>query len=287
MTEAVTRAAVIGAGIMGTGIAQVLAQHGVAVAQTDTRDVALRASAERLARDLDTLVAKGRLPAGDAATVAARIRRVPSLAEAVADADVMVEAVAEDMAVKRAVFAEADAVGPPAAVLATNTSILSPTEIAAATRRPERCLGMHFFNPAPVMKLVEIVPGLLTAPATVEAATRLAERIGKTPVVVRESPGGIVSRIMIAMRNEAVDILAEGVASAEDIDTAMRLGAGFPIGPLALIDLVGVDLHVTNSDAMVRETGNAKYRPHPLLRKLVRAGLLGRKAGRGFFSYER
>jgi 3-hydroxybutyryl-CoA dehydrogenase len=121
----------------------------------------------------------------------------------------------------------------------------------------------------------------------VEAATRLAERIGKTPVVVRESPGGIVSRIMIAMRNEAVDILAEGVASAEDIDTAMRLGAGFPIGPLALIDLVGVDLHVTNSDAMVRETGNAKYRPHPLLRKLVRAGLLGRKAGRGFFTYER
>jgi 3-hydroxybutyryl-CoA dehydrogenase len=135
------------------------------------------------------------------------------------------------------------------------------------------------------MKLVEIVPGMLTAPETVSLARAVAARVGKTPVVAKESPGGIVSRIMIAMRNEAVDILAEGIASAEDIDTAMRLGAGFPIGPLALIDLVGVDLHVVNSESMVRETGSAKYRPHALLRKMVRAGLLGRKSGRGFFEY--
>jgi 3-hydroxybutyryl-CoA dehydrogenase len=285
MGPGVTRVAVVGAGLMGRGIAQVFAQAGFAVTQTDVSDAVLTASRARLAADLDTLVTRGKMTADDARGVLERIRPTVKLEEAAAEAEFVVEAVVEDLAVKKRVFAALGEAVPASAVLATNTSILSPTEIASAARGPERCLGMHFFNPAPVMKLVEIVPGMLTAPETVSLARAVAARLGKTPVVAKESPGGIVSRIMIAMRNEAVDILAEGVASAEDIDAAMRLGAGFPIGPLALIDLVGVDLHVVNSESMVRETGNAKYRPHALLRKMVRAGLLGRKSGRGFFEY--
>jgi 3-hydroxybutyryl-CoA dehydrogenase len=281
-----TRVAVVGAGLMGRGIAQVFAQAGFTVTQTDVSDAVLAASRARLVADLDALVTRGKMTAPEARAVLERIESTVKLEEAVAAAELVVEAVVEDLAVKKRVFATLGEAAPASAVLATNTSILSPTEIASAARHPERCLGMHFFNPAPVMKLVEVVPGMMTAPETVECARAVVSRLGKTAVVAKESPGGIVSRIMIAMRNEAVDILAEGVATAEDIDTAMRLGAGFPIGPLALIDLVGVDLHVVNSDSMVRETGQAKYRPHALLRKMVRAGLLGRKAGRGFFGYE-
>lgn len=283
----IERVAVIGAGVMGTGIAQVFAQSGFVVAQADVSEQILAKSRGRIRESLDGLVAKGKIPKSEAEAVLGRVRQTTRMEEAAKDSDFVVEAVVEDMETKKRVFAEWDRLCPPHAILATNTSILSPTEIAAATRRPEKCIGMHFMNPAPVMKLVEVVPGLLTAPETVETTTALARRIGKTPVVAKESPGGIVSRIMIAMRNEAVDILAEGIATAEDIDTAMKLGAGFPMGPLELIDLVGVDLHVTNSETMVRETGNAKYRPHPLLRKMVRARLLGRKSGRGFYTYER
>lgn len=285
--EQIQNVAVIGAGVMGSGIAQVFAQFSVGVVQTDVSEEILAKGKERIRKSLEGLVAKGKIPAGEAEAVLGRIRQTIRMEEAAKDADFVVEAVVEDMETKKRVFAEWDQLCLPHAILATNTSILSPTEIAAATRRPEKCIGMHFMNPAPVMKLVEVVPGHLTAPETVETTTALARRIGKTPVVAKESPGGIVSRIMIAMRNEAVDILAEGIATAEDIDTAMKLGAGFPMGPLELIDLVGVDLHVTNSETMVRETGNAKYRPHPLLRKMVRAGLLGRKTGRGFRTYER
>ncbi len=287
MVTQTAKIAVLGAGIMGTGIAQVFAQFGFAVAQTDVEDAVLARSRANIRRALDRLVEQGKMTADEARAVQERIRQTTVLAEAAADAEFVVEAVVEDLEVKKTVFAELDQVAPAGAVLATNTSVLSPTEIASATRRPERCIGMHFMNPAPVMKLIEVVPGPLTSEDTLAATRMMAARIGKTPVVVRESPGGIVSRIMLAMRNEAVDILAEGVASAEDIDTAMRLGAGFPIGPLALIDLVGADVHVTNSDIMVRETGNPKYRPHPLLRKMVRARLLGRKSGRGFYPYER
>lgn len=279
--------AVIGAGVMGTGIAQVFAQFGFAVCQVDTSETILARSKERVRASLDGMVAKGRMAATEVEAVVNRIRQSTSAEEAAKDAAFVVEAVVEDMEMKKRVFLQLDQVCPGHAVLATNTSILSPTEIASVTRRPEKCIGMHFMNPAPIMKLVEVVPGLLTAPQTVEMTKMVATRIGKTPVVARESPGGIVSRIMIAMRNEAVDILAEGIATVEDIDTAMKLGAGFPLGPLDLIDLVGVDLHVTNSETMVRETGNPKYRPHPLLRKMVRAGLLGRKSGRGFHTYER
>ena len=283
----IERVAVVGAGIMGTGIAQVFAQFGFAVAQVDVSEAVLVKSRERMRQSLEGLVAKGKLPREEAAAAVGRVRQTVVVEDAAKEADFVVEAVIEDLEMKKKVFAEWDRICPPRAILATNTSILSPTEIASATRRPGQCIGMHFMNPAPIMRLVELVPGLLTAAETVEATKALAGRIGKTPVVARESPGGIVSRIMVAMRNEAADILAEGVATAEDIDTAMKLGAGFPMGPLELIDLVGVDLHVTNSETMVRETGNTKYRPHPLLRKMVRAGLLGRKSGQGFYTYPR
>ncbi|MBI2528513.1 MAG: 3-hydroxybutyryl-CoA dehydrogenase [Candidatus Rokubacteria bacterium] len=280
------RIAVLGAGVMGTGIAQVFAQFGFAVAQTDVSEAVLTRATTAMRRNLEGLAAKGKLAAEEVERTLGRIRQTTVLEDAAGDATFVVEAVLEDLETKKRVFAELDRACAPGTVLASNTSILSPTEIAAATKRPDRCIGMHFMNPAPIMRLVELVPGLLTSEATVEATRAMAGRIGKTAVVAREAPGGIVSRIMMAMRNEAVDILADGVATAEEIDTAMRLGAGFPIGPLALIDLVGVDLHVTNSDSMVRETGNPKYRPHPLLRKMVRAGLLGRKSGRGFYRYE-
>jgi len=285
--DQIEKVAVIGAGVMGTGIAQVFAQFGFTVTQTDVSDAILAKSKERIAESLQGLVAKGKLSEREARAVLDRIRQTVMAEEAAKDADFVVEAATENLETKKKVFAVCDAMCPPDTILATNTSILSPTEIASVTRRPEKCIGLHFMNPAPVMKLVEVVPGLLTAPETVEATKAFATRIGKTPVVVKESPGGIVSRILIVMRNEAVDILAEGIATAEDIDTAMKLGAGFPMGPLALIDLVGADVHVTNSETMMRESGNAKYRPHPLLRKMVRAGLLGRKSGRGFYTYER
>ncbi len=280
------RIAVLGAGVMGAGIAQVFAQFGFAVVQTDVSEAVLTRSKAAMRRNLEGLVAKGKLAAEEVERILGRISQTTVLEDAAGGATFVVEAVLEDLETKKRVFAELDRACAPETVLASNTSILSPTEIAAATKRPDRCIGMHFMNPAPIMKLVELVPGIFTSEATVGATRAMAGRIGKTAVVAREAPGGIVSRIMMAMRNEAVDILADGVATAEDIDTAMRLGAGFPIGPLALIDLVGVDLHVTNSDSMVRETGNPKYRPHPLLRKMVRAGLLGRKSGRGFYRYE-
>jgi len=193
--------------------------------------------------------------------------------------------VVENMELKKQVFTELDELCPTGTILAPNTSSLSPTEIGSATKRPDKTIGMHWFNPAPVMRLIEVTAGLGTSEETIEAVMEFSRKAGKTPVRVNEAPGGIVSRILSAMRNAAVDILAEGVASAEDIDTAMKLGANLPIGPLELIDLVGVDIHIINSDNLCRELGDLKYRPHALLRKMVRAGYLGRKSGRGFYDY--
>lgn len=204
-----------------------------------------------------------------------------------AKADLIIEAITENMELKREMFATLDELAPQGTILASNTSILSPTEIGAATKRQDRTIGLHFFNPAPIMKLVEVTSGQLTSEETAATCKEFCRKIGKTPVSVKESPGGIVSRILIAMRNEAIDALAEGIATKEDIDIAMKLGAGFPMGPFELVDLIGVDLHVINSENMMREMGNLKYRPHPLVRKMVRAGLLGRKSGRGFYNYEK
>lgn len=280
----IRRVSVVGAGTMGMGIAQVCAQCGYPVVLRDLNEDLIARALARARKNLEGQVAKGRMTQDDVEGVFARIRTTTRL-EDLAPADIVIEAIFEDMAAKRQLFAALEELVAPETILATNTSILSPTEIGAATKNPGRTIGTHFFNPAPVMKLVEVTPGLLTAPQTVETTVAFVKALGKTPVVANESPGGIVSRILIAMRNEAVDLLAEGVATKEDIDTAMKLGAGFPMGPFELIDLIGVDIHVINSDSMVRETGNPKYRPHPLLRKMVRAGMLGRKTGRGFYDY--
>ncbi len=283
---AIHNVSVVGAGLMGMGITQVCAQYGYSVTMRDLTDELLDRGFERSRQNLQAMVARGKMTADDVDKVFSRIKRTTKL-EDIADSDMIIEAIVEDMAVKRTLFAELDKMAPQTTIIATNTSILSPTEIGAATQRADRTIGMHFFNPAPIMKLVEVVPGQLTSPETVETAKAFCKSIGKTPVVAKESPGGIVSRILIAMRNEAADVYAEGVASFEDIDTAMKLGAGFPMGPFELMDLIGVDLHIINSDNMVRETGNWKYRPHAILRKMVRAGLFGRKNGRGFYNYDK
>ncbi len=280
----IRRVSVVGAGTMGMGIAQVCAQFGYPVVMQDISEDVIAKALARARKNLEGQVAKGRMTADDVEAVFSRIKTTTRFAD-LAPADIVIEAVFEDMAVKKQVFADLERLVAPETILATNTSILSPTEIGSATKSPGRTIGIHFFNPAPIMKLIEVTPGLLTAPETVETAVAFCKSIGKTPVVAKESPGGIVSRILNVMRQEAVELLVEGVATKEDIDTAMKLGAGFPMGPFELLDLVGIDIAVLNAESLYRELGNPKYRPHPLLRKMVRAGLLGRKTGRGFYEY--
>ncbi|KEI08724.1 3-hydroxybutyryl-CoA dehydrogenase, partial [Clostridium sp. K25] len=199
-----------------------------------------------------------------------------------ADCDLVVEAAIENMEIKKQIFSELDNICKEETILASNTSSLSITEVASATNRPEKVIGMHFFNPAPVMKLVEVIRGMATSKETFDTIKEISEAIGKEPVEVAEAPGFVVNRILIPMINEAVGILAEGIASAEDIDTAMKLGANHPMGPLALGDLIGLDVCLAIMDVLYKETGDSKYRAHTLLRKYVRAGYLGRKSGRGF-----
>jgi 3-hydroxybutyryl-CoA dehydrogenase len=204
---------------------------------------------------------------------------------ALADCDLIVEAAIEDMKIKKIIFAELDTVCKTSTILASNTSSLSITEIASATARPDQVIGMHFFNPAPVMKLVEIIRGIATSQTTVDAVMTVAALIDKQPVEVAEAPGFVVNRILVPMINEAVGILADGVADAQDIDDAMKLGANHPMGPLTLGDLIGLDVCLAVMDVLYQEFGDSKYRAHPLLRKYVRAGWLGRKSGKGFYNY--
>jgi 3-hydroxybutyryl-CoA dehydrogenase len=217
----------------------------------------------------------------------ARIKGVVDLATAVKGAEIVIEAVIENMDLKKQVYKELDQVCVPGTVLASNTSGLSITEIASVTRRPDRVIGMHFFNPVPVMKLVEIIRGQSTGEETFQAVRALAERMGKTPIAINEAPGFAVNRILVPMMNEAIFVLQEGIASAEDIDKGMMLGANHPIGPLALADLVGLDTLLMVQENLYQEFGDSKYRPCPLLRKMVRAGHFGRKSGRGFYEYSR
>jgi 3-hydroxybutyryl-CoA dehydrogenase len=268
---------------MGIGIAEAVAGSGYEVMIRDIELPMVEDALKALSHRLQRRVEQGRITAEHHGAVLQRIHAVADVAD-LAGSDLVIEAVSEDVGIKRDLFAALERICRADALLVTNTSTLSPTEIGAATSTPHRTAGLHFFNPAPVMRLVEVVPGLATAPETVSALKDFVSSLDKTPVVVSDSPGGIVSRLLITVRNEAVRMLMEGVASAEDIDTALRLGAGWPMGPLAMIDLVGVDLHVTNSDSLARELGD-RFQPPTLLRKMARAGHFGRKSGRGFYTY--
>jgi len=280
----IKKAFVAGAGTMGRGIAQTIAEAGIEVMIADvSRDVAVKAIAT-ISEGMQRRVARGEMKEEDKKAVLARITPARGFEDA-AGADIVIEAVVEEMGRKREVFDALDRICSASAVLATNTSALSVSGIADATRRPERVVGMHFFNPVPRMKLVEIVKGKRTAPETVAAVKAFAEKLGKTPVEVKESPGFIVNRLLIPMINEAVCLLAEGTADPEAIDTAMKLGTGHPMGPLALADLIGLDVCLFIMETFERECKNSKYAPCPLLKQMVREGKLGRKTGRGFFTY--
>ncbi len=281
----IERIGVLGSGLMGSGIAHTVAQAGYQVLLADVDESIVNKAVSGITRRLKSQVEKGKLAIEEQEAILHRINTTTSMEE-FASADLVIEAVVEDVVVKRKMFGELDRICKPAALLVSNTSTLSPTEIGAPTKRVGQTAGLHFFNPAPVMKLVEVIRGLGTADETVATLKEFVVSLGKAPVVVYDSPGGIVSRIQIAARNEAVRMFVEGVASAEDIDTAMKLGAGWPMGPLALIDLIGVDLHVTNSDSLAQELGAERFRPHTYMRKMVRAGYFGQKAGRGFYSYD-
>ncbi|MDR1213022.1 MAG: 3-hydroxybutyryl-CoA dehydrogenase [Propionibacteriaceae bacterium] len=273
---------VIGAGTMGAGIAEVFARcPDFEVKLADVNFELATKGRDRQLAGLDRQVAKGRLTAEERDAIAGRLS--PALVDDLTECQLIVEAVKEDLDVKRALFLHLDRRCQPDTILASNTSSLSITELAHGLTHP--VAGMHFFNPAPVMALVEVTAGADTSPAVLDRITAIAQQLGKTPVRVEEAAGFVVNRILIPMINEAVEVLAAGTASAEDIDAAMKLGANHPIGPLALGDLIGLDVVLAIMEVLQSETGDPKYRPHPLLRKQVRAGHLGRKSGRGFFTY--
>ena len=280
----IERIAVVGAGQMGSGIAQVAAQAGIEVVLADATAELARDGAGRVGAALAKLVEKGKMSPGDRSAVLGRIRPAETL-DGCARAQLLIEAVVEDEGAKRDLFRRVDGLLAPEAILASNTSSISITRLAAATRRPERFVGMHFMNPPPVMQLVEIVRGLATSDATYRAVTELARRFGKTAVTSKDRPGFIVNRILIPLLNEACFGLEEGLASAEDLDAAVKLGLNHPMGPLALADFIGLDTCLSIAEVLHRELGDDKYRPAPILRQYVAAGWLGRKTGRGFYSY--
>lgn len=278
--------AVIGGGTMGLDIAQVFARSGMDVVVRDISDGLIQASEGRLNKGLDKLVAKGKLDEAGKTAITGRITFTTELSQA-ADADLVVEAAVENLEIKKSIFAELDAICKPETILATNTSSISITAIAASTKREDRFVGMHFFNPATIMKLVEVIRGAKTSDETYETIRALSEQIGKEPVEVSEAPGFVVNKILVPMINEAADLLYTGVASAEGIDKAMKLGANHPMGPLELGDLIGLDVCLAIMDTLFNETRDPKYRASLLLRKMVRAGDLGRKTGKGFYNYQR
>ncbi len=276
--------AVIGSGTMGSGIVQTFAQAGIPVVMKDIKEEFNTRAMGRLEKSLAKLVEKQKIAQEQMDATLANITPTVQYST-LADCDLIIEAAVENMEMKRIIFRELDEICKPEAILASNTSSLSITEIAASTSRPEKVIGMHFFNPAPVMKLVEVIKGQLTSEDVTEFVSNLAKEVGKTPVLVTEAPGFVVNRILIPMVNEGIGILADGVATKEEIDAAMKLGAAHPMGPLTLGDLIGLDVCLAIMEVLHKEFGEDKYRPHPLLRKMVRANLLGRKTGEGFYKY--
>ncbi|NMC27213.1 MAG: 3-hydroxybutyryl-CoA dehydrogenase [Syntrophomonadaceae bacterium] len=275
---------VLGAGTMGAGIVQNAAQSGFDVVLRDIKQEFVDRGIAGIDKLLGKNVEKGKMTAEDKAAVMGRIVGTVDMAAA-ADCDLVIEAAVEVMEIKKAIFKELDSICKPDAILASNTSALSITEIAAATGRADKVIGMHFFNPVPAMKLVEIIRGANTSQATFDAIKDLSLKMGKAPVEINEAPGFVVNRLLIPMLNEGMYALMEGVANAEDIDTSMKFGAGHPMGPLALADMIGLDICLKIMETLYKEFGDPKYRPCPLLAKMVRANKLGRKTGEGFFKY--
>jgi len=275
---------VAGAGTMGAGVAQVFAGTGCRVVLYDIQLAFAEAGVAKIGKGLEKLVEKGKMDEAQKAALLGNISASAALEDA-ADCDLVLEAIVEDVAIKRSFFQKLDAICKPEAIFASNTSSISITEIAAAVARQGQFVGMHFFNPAPVMKLVEVIRGAQTSDETFQRVFALSEALGKEPVEVEEAPGFVVNRILIPMINEAIGVLEQGVASAADIDKAMCLGAGHPMGPLALSDLVGNDVVLNIMNTLYTETGDSKYRASGLLKKMVRAGKLGKKTGEGFHKY--
>ena len=277
---------VLGAGTMGAGIAQVLLQGGYEVAMRARRESSIESGKAKIEKNFSKMVAKEKISEADKTEFLSKLQISTEL-DIFKDSDIIIEATTENMEAKKELAKQINEICKEDAIFATNTSSLSITEIAACMKHPEKVIGMHFFNPVPAMKLVEVIKGFATDEAVNKEIIEMTEKIGKTPVQVEEGPGFVVNRILLPMINEGIGILADGLASAEDIDKAMKLGAGHPMGPLALADLIGLDVCLAIMETLYSEFGDSKYRPHPLLRKMVRSNNLGMKTGKGFFEYSK